>query len=108
VKPNLYTLLYEGDISFYYKNLITEETIKYNEKHEMLAASIIKLPILVECFNQINKRIVNKDDIFITKDKDKVPSCGALTYMRENLKVKLEDLYTLMIILSDNYATNMF
>ena len=97
----------KGDISFYYKNLITEETIKYNEKHEMLAASIIKLPILVECFNQINKRIVNKDDIFITKDKDKVPSCGALTYMRENLKVKLEDLYTLMIILSDNYATNM-
>ena len=49
--------------------VITEETIKYNEKHEMLAASIIKLPILVECFNQINKRIVNKDDIFITKDK---------------------------------------
>lgn len=97
----------KGDVSFYYKNLITEETIKYNEKHEMLAASIIKLPILVECFNQINKRIVNKDDIFITKDKDKVPSCGALTYMRENLKVKLEDLYTLMIILSDNYATNM-
>ena len=46
----------KGDISFYYKNLITEETIKYNEKHEMLAASIIKLPILVECFNQINKR----------------------------------------------------
>ena len=50
----------KGDISFYYKNLITEETIKYNEKHEMLAASIIKLPILVECFNQINKR--NKAD----------------------------------------------
>ena len=71
----------KGDISFYYKNLITEETIKYNEKHEMLAASIIKLPILVECFNQINKRIVNKDDIFITKDKK--------VYTTSNLKGKL-------------------
>ena len=27
--------------------------------------------------------------------------------MRENLKVILEDLYVLMIILSDNYAINM-
>ncbi len=97
----------EGDVSFYYKNLITQETIKYNENKKMLAASIIKLPILVECFNQINKGIISKDDIFVTKNKDKVPSCGALNYMSENLEVKLEDLYILMIILSDNYATNM-
>lgn len=96
-----------GDISFYYKNLITGEVIKYNEEKQMLAASVIKLAVLVECFNQINKGIISKDEIFITKEKDKVPSCGALNYMRENLKVTLEDLYVLMIILSDNYATNM-
>lgn len=96
-----------GDVSFYYKNLISKEIIKYNDEKQMLAASIIKLPILVECFNQINKGIISNDDIFITKNKEKVPSCGALNYMRENLKVTLEDLYTLMIILSDNYATNM-
>lgn len=96
-----------GDVSFYYKNLISKEIIKYNDENQMLAASIIKLPILVECFNQINKGIISNDDIFITKNKEKVPSCGALNYMRENLKVTLEDLYTLMIILSDNYATNM-
>lgn len=96
-----------GDVSFYYKNLISKEVIKYNDEKQMLAASIIKLPILVECFNQINKGIISKDDIFITENKEKVPSCGALNYMRENLKVTLEDLYTLMIILSDNYATNM-
>ena len=96
-----------GDVSFYYKNLISKEIIKYNDEKQMLAASIIKLPILIECFNQINKGIISNDDIFITKNKEKVPSCGALNYMRENLKVTLEDLYTLMIILSDNYATNM-
>lgn len=96
-----------GDVSFYYKNLVTQETIKYNEDKKMLAASIIKLTILVECFNQIKKGIINKDEVFITKEEDKVPSCGALNYMKENLKVTLEDLYVLMIILSDNYATNM-
>lgn len=96
-----------GDVSFYYKNLITGEVIKYNEEKPMLAASLIKLTILVECFNQIKKGIISKDETFITKEDDKVPSCGALNYMRENLKVTLEDLYVLMIILSDNYATNM-
>ena len=96
-----------GDVSFYYKNLVTQETIKYNEDKKMLAASVIKLTILVECFNQIKKGIINKDEVFITKEEDKVPSCGALNYMKENLKVTLEDLYVLMIILSDNYATNM-
>lgn len=97
----------KGDVSFYYKNLVTQETIKYNEEKPMLAASVIKLTVLVECFNQIKKDTIRKDDIFITKEKDKVPSCGALNYMRENLKITLEDLYVLMIILSDNYATNI-
>lgn len=97
----------KGDVSFYYKNLVTQETIKYNEEKPMLAASVIKLTVLVECFNQIKKDAISKDDIFITKEKDKVPSCGALNYMRENLKITLEDLYVLMIILSDNYATNI-
>ena len=96
-----------GDISFYYKNLVTKEIIKFNEEKPMLAASVIKLVVLVECFNQIKKGIIKKSDIFTTKEKDKVPSCGALNYMRENLKITLEDLYVLMIILSDNYATNI-
>lgn len=97
----------EGEVSFYYKNLVTNEVIKYNEDKSMLAASIIKLTVLVEVFNQIKKGIIKKDDIFVTCDKDKVPSCGALNYMHSGLEVTLEDLYTLMIILSDNYATNI-
>lgn len=96
-----------GDVSFYYKNLVSGETIKYNEEKPMLAASVIKLTVLIECFNQIQKGNISKDEVFITKEEDKVPSCGALNYMRENLKVTLEDLYVLMIILSDNYATNI-
>ena len=40
----------KGDVSFYYKNLVTQEIIKYNEEKPMLAASVIKLTVLVECF----------------------------------------------------------
>ena len=36
-----------------------------------------------------------------------MPSCGALTYMHDGLEVTLADLCVLMIILSDNSATNL-
>ena len=97
----------QGDVSFYYKNLATNDIIGYNEEKIMLAASVIKLTVLVEAFKQIKEGKIKKEEFFITCEKDKVPSCGALNYMREDLKVTLEDLYVLMIILSDNYATNM-
>ncbi|MCC3867796.1 serine hydrolase [Terrisporobacter mayombei] len=97
----------QGDVSFYYKNLATNNTVGYNEEKIMLAASVIKLTVLVEAFKQIKEGKIKKEEFFITCEKDKVPSCGALNYMREDLKVTLEDLYVLMIIVSDNYATNM-
>lgn len=98
---------FRGEVGFYYKNLQTNEIIEYNEEKSMLAASLIKLTVLVEVFNQIDKGILKKDDEFITNDNDKVPSCGALNYMHSGLKITIKDLYTLMIILSDNYATNI-
>ena len=97
----------EGKVGFYYKNLATGEVASYNENEMMLAASLIKLTVLGEVFRQIEYGKINENEVFTTNDKDKVPSCGALNYMQEGLDVRLKDLYTLMIILSDNYATNM-
>ncbi|MGM9533142.1 serine hydrolase [Intestinibacter sp.] len=96
-----------GKVGFYYKNLVTGEVVKYNEKEPMLAASLIKLAVLGEVFREIESGQINEQEIFTTRDVDKVPSCGALNYMDQGLKVTLKDLYTLMIILSDNYATNI-
>ena len=98
---------FSREVGFYYKNLQTNEIIEYNEEKSMLAASLIKLTVLVEVFNQLDKGILKKDNEFITNDNDKVPSCGALNYMHSGLKITIKDLYTLMIILSDNYATNI-
>ena len=39
--------------------------------------------------------------------ENKLPSCGALTYLHDGLTVQVGDLVTLMIILSDNTATNL-
>ena len=95
-----------GRIGFYYKNLVTGEVITYHEDEAYLAASVIKLYVMAEAVRQCKEGILSKDDM-VAIDKSKcVPSCGALTYMHDGLEVTIQDLYTLMIILSDNSATN--
>ena len=96
-----------GKVGFYYKDINTQKEIKYNENKKFIAASIIKLPILVDALKRLeSKEISDLEKIAITKEV-KVPSCGALTYMHDGIEVKIRDLCNLMIILSDNTATNV-
>lgn len=96
-----------GKKSFFYKNLVTGETIQVNANEPMMAASVIKLPILVETFRQIEAKELDRDDRYCLKDADKKPSCGALNCMHAGMELTVSDLYHLMIILSDNSATNI-
>lgn len=96
-----------GKVSFFYKNLTTGQCISHNGDEEMLAASVIKLFILLDAQRRISEGTLDKNKLVTLKEEDCVPSCGALTYMHRGLEVTVEDLYTLMIILSDNTATNM-
>ena len=96
-----------GTTALYYKNLKTGASFEYNGAQPIIAASVIKIPVMVEFFHQVAEGRICENDLFTIKNEDKLPSCGALTYMHEGLQVTALDLCTLMIILSDNTATNM-
>lgn len=96
-----------GSISYYYEDLITGAVETFEAERPQVAASVIKLPILVEAMRQIDAGEANPDERFIVTGEQKMPSCGALSYMHDGLAVTLTDLATLMIILSDNTATNL-
>jgi beta-lactamase class A len=96
-----------GKKGFYYKNLVTGETWGLNPQLPLVAASVIKIPVLVEIFTRLERGEARKDETYRVRAEDKLPSCGALNYMHTGLEVTMEDLYTLMIILSDNSATNI-
>ncbi|MBQ7916120.1 MAG: serine hydrolase [Firmicutes bacterium] len=96
-----------GTTAIYYKNLKTGVSFEYNGAEPIIAASVIKIPVMVEFFHQVAEGRICENDLFTIKNEDKLPSCGALTYMHEGLQVTALDLCTLMIILSDNTATNM-
>jgi beta-lactamase class A len=96
-----------GKIGFYYKNLITNEEISYNENETFLAASVIKLPILAAIFQEAAKGNIDLSDMITVKHSDKVPSCGALNQFTFEPTVDIRTLCRLMIVISDNTATNV-
>ena len=96
-----------GEISVYGKDLTTDEKWAYQADAPLVAASVIKLPILVEAFRQARDGLISMDESVPIRPEQKMPSCGALTYLHDGLTVTLRDLCVLMIILSDNTATNI-
>ena len=96
-----------GRVSLYFENLKNGYRSQYNSTLPTIAASVIKIPVMVEFFYQVSEGKLDIKEFIEIHSFDKKPSCGALTYMHDGLKVTLLDLCTLMIILSDNTATNL-
>ena len=74
----------------------------------MPTASLIKLPVMVEAYWQATEGKVKFDaKLTLTKD-DKVPGSGVLTaHFSDGATFPLRDAVRLMIVFSDNTATNM-
>ena len=96
-----------GDVSLVYKNLVTGEELMCNENFQHVAASVIKIPVMVEAFRQFEAGLCSKDEVIEVNDADRVPICGVLTLMHEGLRPSVLDLIYLMISISDNMATNL-
>lgn len=100
-------LEYDGIIGAAAKNFNTGETIFVNADSLFPTASVIKLPILVELFSQAKSKEVDLQKYVTVHDSIKVGGAGVLQNFDGDTKIKLIDAATLMIILSDNTATNI-
>lgn len=89
------------------KNFITGETIQINADSLFPTASVIKVPILVELFYKFEEGKLKKDTLVLLADSLKYGGSGVLQYFYNEAKIKLIDAAVLMIILSDNTATNL-
>jgi len=69
-------------------------------------ASIIKVPILLEFYNQVAAGALDPNEVHRLIDDVKVGGSGVLQFMSEETRLTLEDWVKLMINLSDNTATN--
>lgn len=95
-----------GHLGFYYKNLITGYEYGVHEKDAFLAASVIKFPLLLHVLARAERGELSLADRVTVEDWEKMPSCGGLNQFTGPVEADILTLCRLMIVLSDNTATN--
>ena len=70
-------------------------------------ASVFKIPILATAGQQLAAGEIRLDERVPLRDEDKSLGSGILPYFEAGLQPTVRDLMTLMIIISDNTATDM-
>lgn len=96
-----------GDVSLYARNFVTGEQLRVHADRPLIAASVIKLALLGEVYRRFDAGEMDPDRLVELRREHKAPGCGALALMHDGLRVTLRDLCVLMVVLSDNTATNM-
>ena len=98
---------FNGIVGVAIQNIETDETAQLNADELFPMASVYKIPIMVEVFQQVEAGHFSLNDrLEITEDM-RTPGSGILTLMDTGLKPTIKDLITLMIIVSDNEATDI-
>ena len=98
---------FKGKVWIYAKNLDTGKDFSLRGDEQVRTASTIKLPIMAETFRQVESgKLKWTDEIILTKDKKKGGS-GILFEFSDNTKIDLKTALHLMIVVSDNTATNL-
>jgi beta-lactamase class A len=98
---------FKGKVWVYAKNLDTGKDFSLRADEPVRTASTIKLAILAETLHQVAQGKIKWDDeIVLTKEKKKGGS-GILFEFSDNSRIDLRTAVHLMIVLSDNTATNL-
>ena len=83
------------------------EQIEFNGSRPFPMASVFKIPILATAGKQIKQSKINLDTRITLKDADKSTGSGILPFFEDGVNPTIRDLLTLMIIISDNTATDI-
>ena len=91
----------------YVKSLQTGEEIAINADRQMDTMSVIKIPLMAEVFEQIKAGRFALTDKYTLAKGDIVSGTGILRSLDVGDTITVKDLVTLMIIVSDNTATDV-
>jgi beta-lactamase class A len=98
---------FPGSVSLYARNLDTGVSYELRADAPVPTASTIKLPIMVELFAEADAGKLDWNQKLELTDQDKVSGSGVLTELSGGDALPIRDLMHLMIVVSDNTATNL-
>src|SRR3954470_2663268 len=100
------TAKHQGKVGLFAKNLRTGETVAIDADEPVQTASVIKLPVMIEAFYQSKAGKLDLTKKLNVTKTEQVPGSGILAYIQPDVTLSLLDTITLMMIVSDNTATN--
>ena len=99
---------YDGVMGIFVKDLTTGQTFTVNADSSFPTASSIKIPILIELMRQAQSGRINLAERIETHRAGLVGGSGVLQFFSDGgSAISIHDLAVLMVVLSDNSATNM-
>ncbi len=96
-----------GEMAISLRHVERQEAYDHVPDRPFIAASTIKLPILVALYDAAAAGRVRLDERVRLRDEDQVTGSGVLQLLTPGVRLPLRDLAELMITVSDNAATNM-
>ena len=96
-----------GKVALYAEHLTTGKTVSLDADTPVPTASVIKLTVLYEALEQIREGKAHFEDRLTLTHEDQVSGSGILPLFDTPQTFTFKDVLTLMIVLSDNTATNL-
>ncbi len=95
------------EIGFSATHLPSGQTVAINPGRLFPTASVFKIPVMVEVYRQADEGRFRLADRLPMADPQRVIGSGVMQKLDNGLAMTIRDLVMLMIIISDNTATNM-
>src|SRR6266478_7365785 len=98
---------FKGKVLLFAKNLDTGVTYSFNGDERVRTASTIKVAVMIEAFTRVAEgRAKWTDELMLTKAA-RYGGSGVLPELADGLRLTLRDCVNLMMVVSDNTATNL-
>jgi beta-lactamase class A len=99
--------VHRGHVTVYAKQWNTGRVVAIDAEQPVQTASVIKLTILFEAMEQIRAGKAKWDEKITLAKGDAVSGSGVLLFFDTPLTLTLKDVLNMMVITSDNTATNL-
>lgn len=97
---------YNGEMGIYIDDF-TGNKVEIDSDIKFESASTIKTFILIDLFQQVYDGAKYLDDMLIYSEENKIEGSGILQSLDTGVRLSVKNFATLMIIVSDNVATNV-
>lgn len=98
---------FKGKVSLFAKNLDTGATYDFGGDNRVRTASTIKVTVMIEAFARVTEGKAKWSDEVVLTEAKKVQGSGVLQELSGGLRLTLRDAVNLMMVVSDNTATNL-